>query len=636
MKRVVIVGAGPCGLVALKEMIESGHEAVLLERSGRLGGVFASATAYPNLHLTISNWAMAFSDFPDPTRLHYSTAAEYLHYLHEYARHFDLERHIRYHAEVRSAILESDGQWSLEIQNNSQTGPEQEQEQSTFYLQADALIVATGSNGLPNARPAGLSGFEGRVIHSSEYDEAFKQEVSEKKLRVLVVGGGESGADIAAELGELSPNVTVWLRRPVCVGPRYLNKKNEMEQVQANMTVDFPANGFLEAATTNRMSAAQNVYTYGVFRRLLWRTPVLNGTLSRMSLASTASAFVRNDQATYVTKNQRMCEALHDGKIEVVVAPSISARGRRCEFPLADDGQTQRREFDVVVLCTGFRVEFPWIHLPEKQQIPLSSNPRSWYLHCFPEGLGHCLFFVGYARPHQGGVPVMAEMLSRYIALLLRGERQLPADYSARAQRDAAASREYYSLSPDLHTLVDYNAFLESVARRIGCEPRLPVLCVLLCNLHMLTVLLLALQLCCSQTRLWWWSPRATLLMWGVSMAGFFVLHDGLLIKWWFYPHWAVWYRQRGPGSDPALLDGVLGRVILWRSTAITSGFVLLVLWSVPTYYAQRILSVFLFAFSATLSVLGIDLPAAWIGLLRPKLFSLHDCPWRLSDLYLP
>ncbi|KIW34271.1 uncharacterized protein PV07_01061 [Cladophialophora immunda] len=562
MKRVVIVGAGPCGLAALKEMVESGHETILFERSGQLGGVFASATAYPNLHLTISNWAMAFSDFPDPTRLHYSTAQEYLHYLHEYARHFHLERRIRYHTEVRSASLRDDGLWSLEIQTLMGS------EQSIFHLQADALIVATGSNGLPNAPPAGLSEFDGRVIHSSQYDEAFKQEVAEKKLKVLVVGGGESGADISAELGDLSPNVTVWLRRPICVGPRYLNKKDEMEQVEANMAVDFPANGFLEAATTNRMSAAQNVYAYGFFRRLLWCTPVLNGTLSRMSLASTASAFLRNDQATYVTKNQRMCEALHDGKIEVVVAPSMSARGRSCEFQLAD-GTTQRRDFDAVVLCTGFRVEFPWIRLPGK--LTLSSTPRSWYLHCFPEGLGHCLFFVGYARPHQGGVPVMAEMLSRYIALLLRGERELPPDYSAQAKRDAAASREYYNLSPNLHTLVDYNAFLESAARRIGCEPRLPLLCILLFNFHMLTVLLLALQLC--HPTLLWWGIRSTLLMWAVSMAGFFVLYDGLLIKWWFYPHWAVWYRQRGPNADPALLDGVLNRVNLWKSTAITSGY---------------------------------------------------------------
>lgn len=87
-KTVAIIGAGPCGLVALREMLQAGHDAVLLERSAHLGGVFASATAYPNLHLTISNWAMAFSNFPDPSRLRYSAATEYLQYLHAYANFF--------------------------------------------------------------------------------------------------------------------------------------------------------------------------------------------------------------------------------------------------------------------------------------------------------------------------------------------------------------------------------------------------------------------------------------------------------------------------------------------------------------------------------------------------------------------
>ncbi|KAJ9610685.1 hypothetical protein H2200_005462 [Cladophialophora chaetospira] len=625
MKRVVIVGAGPCGLVALKEMLQAGHDATLFERSEQLGGVFASATAYPNLHLTITNWAMAFSDFPDRTRLRYTTATEYLQYLHDYARHFGLERHIQYGCEVERATLRDNEIWSLQVGQKIGT------ERSIFHLQADALIVATGSNQVPNVPPAGLAGYEGRIIHSSEYDEVFKRDVAEMKLKVLVVGGGESGADIAAELGDLSPNVTVWLRRPICVGPRYLVKDDEMEQVEANKTRDFPANSFLEAATTNRMSAAQNVYVYGLFRRLLWHTSILNSTLSRMCLASTASAPFRNDQATYVTKNQRMCEALHSGKIEVIVSPTISTKSRGCTFPSAA-GRISSHGFDAVVLCTGFRTEFSWIHVPGRK--PLSSNPRSWFLHCFPESLGHCLFFVGYARPHQGGVPVMAEMLSRYIALLLRGDKSLPVDYALQAQRDAAAQREYYSLSPNLHTLVDYNAFLESVARRIDCEPRLPLSCIALFNFHMATVLVLALQLCCSLLPSWtvWYTG----ILWQLSTAGFVVLHEGLLIKWWFYPHWAVWYRQRGPNADLSLLDETVKRVDLWRSTAITPGFVLLVLWSIPTLYAQHLLSVFMFVPSVIVEAFGVPWPQSLGGLLRPKLFALHGCRWRLVDLFMP
>lgn len=125
-KRVIIVGAGPCGLVALKEMREAGHNVHIFERSSTVGGVFAGAAAYPNLHLTISNWAMAFSDFSDPRRLCYSSAEEYLAYLQSYARHFGLEDHISYYSEVQTAALDKDdGRWRMEV---VQQGPSDEKQ----------------------------------------------------------------------------------------------------------------------------------------------------------------------------------------------------------------------------------------------------------------------------------------------------------------------------------------------------------------------------------------------------------------------------------------------------------------------------------------------------------------------------
>ncbi|BCS01941.1 uncharacterized protein AKAW2_60205A [Aspergillus luchuensis] len=196
---------------------------------------------------------------------------------------------------------------------------EGENDESMLHVQADALIVATGNSQVPNGVPSQLAGFKDRIVHSSAYDESFMQEVADKKLRVLIVGGGESSADISADLCDQSPNLTVWLRRPPCAAMRYLNRLDETQQIKANQTVDFPT----------------------------------------------------------------------------------------CEFSLPD-GTKQRREFDIILLCHSFRTEFSWLHLPDG--IPFSANPRSRFLHCFPEGLGDCLFFLGYARPGKGGIPSAAEM----------------------------------------------------------------------------------------------------------------------------------------------------------------------------------------------------------------------------------
>lgn len=140
-------------------MREAGHDVHIFERSSTVGGVFAGAAAYPNLHLTISNWAMAFSDFPDPRRLCYSSAEEYLAYLQSYARHFGLEDHISYSSEVQTAALDKgDGRWRMEV---VQQGPSDEcrpaGQAKKVSLEADALVVATGANQIAKETPEGLS-----------------------------------------------------------------------------------------------------------------------------------------------------------------------------------------------------------------------------------------------------------------------------------------------------------------------------------------------------------------------------------------------------------------------------------------------------------------------------------------------
>ncbi|KAI1174359.1 hypothetical protein F4777DRAFT_554214 [Nemania sp. FL0916] len=622
---VVVIGAGPCGLVALKELREAGHNAILFEASNQLGGVFASPVAHPDLHLTISNWLMSFSDFPDPARLHYPSAKDYLEYLHAYARYFNLEQHIRYNSRVCRASLGDDNRWSLEVRQSGDT---------LLQMKTDALVVATGANQVPNSHIPGLDGFSGKIIHSSQFDETFKSQVADQKLRVLVIGAGESGADVASELAELSPNVAVWVRRLPCVGPRYLNDTiPEMERVALNKTQEHPANSFLEASTTNRMSAGLNVYAYGLFRRFLWNLPGADSTITRFNLEGTAAAFMRTEQATYVTKNSRMCETVAQGKLQVIVRPTISTKGNTCQFSNGDSDSesTIQQAFDAIVLCTGYHASFPWLQIPEHYKF--EANPRTWFLHSIPRQLGNRLFFVGYARPHQGGIPVAAEMLSRYIARLLNGEASpLPPDYGAQALSDMESERQYYSISPNLNSLVDYNAYLESLARRVGCEPILPRTCIALFNLHMLSVLLLPLGVWSMSTA----TIYSAIATWAVTVLGFFTIQDGLLIKWWFYPHWSVWYRLRGPGARPALVNDVLARVPLHTATAITPYFVIFVLWSVPAFYLQRFLSVIIFIAYAVLSMLGWDDINGWLGLLRPKQYVLHRCPWRLSDLFLP
>src|SRR5262249_38421983 len=82
-------------------------------------------------------------------------------------------------------------------------------------LLADALIVATGSNHIP--RRIELSGFTGRVMHSSEYRSP--EELAGK--RVLIVGAGESAFDISADVAGVAAETTLWARSTMAPAPRF-------------------------------------------------------------------------------------------------------------------------------------------------------------------------------------------------------------------------------------------------------------------------------------------------------------------------------------------------------------------------------------------------------------------------------
>jgi hypothetical protein len=129
-----------------------------------------------------------------------------------------------------------------------------------------------------------------------------------------------------------------------------------------------------------------------------------------------------------------MCEALDYKKIELLVSPKITAKGQTCQIEMSD-GTIISREYDAVGFANGFHAEFQFLDF--KGAYDLNTDPRSWHLHCFPKGVGNTLFFMGYARLHQGGIPAMAEIQSRYIAMILSEGKKLPSDCAAQADRDA-------------------------------------------------------------------------------------------------------------------------------------------------------------------------------------------------------
>lgn len=196
-KTVCVMGAGASGLVALKECLEEGHDAHAYEAMSCIGGAFAGvgkSTAnrlYENLHLTISNYYMAYSDFPPKCEWKFWTGAEYTEYLNDYAETFDLKRHITLSTRilrVERHAIEGQG-WTVTMQNTMDGTISSK----TF----DAVAVSIGAHqraSFPTVE--GMERFKGEVHHSSTYvdGQPFKGK------RVVCIGMGESAADIVKDI----------------------------------------------------------------------------------------------------------------------------------------------------------------------------------------------------------------------------------------------------------------------------------------------------------------------------------------------------------------------------------------------------------------------------------------------------
>ena len=202
--QVIVVGGGAAGLSAAGALARRGIESVVLEADAELGGTWARR--YDRLHLHTIRQFSGLAHFPIPTRYpRYLSRDEVVEYLKDYARHFGLRvvtgtsaRRVAPSGEARQA-------WRIA------TG-EHESWEGRF------VVIATGQYRRPMI-PAwpGRESYTGRLVHSAAYSNAAPY----AGQRVLVVGAGNSGAEIATDLAEHgAASVAVSVRTPPPIVPR--------------------------------------------------------------------------------------------------------------------------------------------------------------------------------------------------------------------------------------------------------------------------------------------------------------------------------------------------------------------------------------------------------------------------------
>src|SRR5699024_7472336 len=162
---------------------------------------------YESAHLISSRTTTEFTEFPMDTAADYPSHRVLIRYFRDFADHFDLTETFRFNTRVTSLQRTDDGVWRLEA-----TG-----EKGDTAEHYDGVILANGTLAEPNV-PTFDGNFTGELIHSSDYKHP--EQLAGK--RVLVVGAGNSGCDIAVDAVHHAEAVDMSVRRGYHFVPRYI------------------------------------------------------------------------------------------------------------------------------------------------------------------------------------------------------------------------------------------------------------------------------------------------------------------------------------------------------------------------------------------------------------------------------
>lgn len=193
-----MIGAGPGGLAVAEELGRLGLGVVVLESASRVGASWPQH--YDRLHLHTARTLSSLPRTPIPRREgRWVSRDGFADYLGAYAEAHGLD--VRLGVTATSIDKLPDGDWSVSWAGSAATGS----------VSAPLVVVATGYNHtsyLPDW--PGLADYTGRLIHSSEYRNA--ADLSAQSA--LVVGAGNSGSEIAADLAQAGLSVMLAIRTP--------------------------------------------------------------------------------------------------------------------------------------------------------------------------------------------------------------------------------------------------------------------------------------------------------------------------------------------------------------------------------------------------------------------------------------
>ncbi|WP_141015050.1 flavin-containing monooxygenase [Nocardioides sambongensis] len=388
-----VIGAGPSGLAGARNLQRVGLPWTGYELADGVGGLWnidgPRSTVYDSAHLISSRTTTEFTEFPMSTDVaDYPSHRELLRYFQEFADTFDLRSGYRFGTEVNALEPVDGGRGGWQV---TSTGPD-----GTHTELHRGVVVANGTLSEP-AVPRFEGEFSGEIFHTSRYKSAT---VFAGK-RVLVIGAGNSGCDIAVDAVHHAASVDISVRRGYYFVPKYILGK---PADTLNQGRPLPAR--IKQAVDSRVL------------KLFTGDPVRFG-------------FPKPDYRIYESHPVVNSLVLHHvGHGDIGVRPDI----RRFDGEDVVFADGTRRAYDVVVLATGYHLHYPFLDPALLSWAgPGSGTAPDLYLNIFPQKAAN-LFVLGMIEASGIGWQGRYEQ-AELVAAYLRARRDDPAAADAFDER---------------------------------------------------------------------------------------------------------------------------------------------------------------------------------------------------------
>jgi hypothetical protein len=418
----LIIGAGPAGLVAGRALSLRGIPFEIVERHSDVGGIWDIANPgspmYESAHFISSKTLSGFPGYPMPDEYpDYPNHRQILEYIRGYAKHCNLYPHIRFGTAVERIEPTPDGAWVARFAgsdaasgadvNAAASGANANDAASVDGARRYAgVIIGTGHQWEPRY-PNYPGTFNGESYHSREFNSADQFEGK----RVLIVGAGNSGADIACDAARSASFAALSVRRGYYFIPKHIMGK--------------PADVFAHGGPQLPTRIAQPVLA-GLLR-------ILVGDPSQFGLPKPDHKLFE----THPIVNTQVLHYLAHG--DLVARPDIERlEGDRVRFVGG-----REEAYDTIVYATGYAVTMPFI---DRETFSWVGTRPDLFLSAFDRRRDN-LFVLGLLESDGGGYPMMYSQ-AELIAQVIHDQRESP--------RQAEAFRKLKQTRPDLTGGVKY------------------------------------------------------------------------------------------------------------------------------------------------------------------------------------